>query len=85
LIDSTLTAAGTTPKSGYTFAVEGTNNDAAGHPQGFGVSAFAQTWNRTGLRSFCAIEDNVVHVKVETQQGAAITATNCTGLPALNN
>jgi prepilin-type N-terminal cleavage/methylation domain-containing protein len=86
LIDGTLTASGTTPKSGYIFDVTGTNADAASHPQGFVASSYAQTWNRTGLRSFCATEDNVVHVKVETAQGAAITATaTCAALAALNN
>jgi type IV pilus assembly protein PilA len=81
LIDAVLSAADTTPKSGYTFAVQ-----APVPTSGFETSAFAQTWNRTGLRTFCATEDNVVHVNVPTAQDAAVaTAAACTALPALNN
>jgi prepilin-type N-terminal cleavage/methylation domain-containing protein len=83
LIDSTLTAATatTTPKSGYVFAVQ-----APTPASGFEASAFASTWNRTGLRTFCATEDNVVHVKVPTAQDAAVAdAATCIALPALNN
>jgi type IV pilus assembly protein PilA len=83
LIDSTLTAAidATHQKSGYIFDVK-----APTPTQGFETSAYAATWNRTGLRTFCATEDNVVHVKVPTAQDAAVAdAATCTGLPALNN
>jgi type IV pilus assembly protein PilA len=83
LIDSTLTAATTAAaaKSGYIFGVA-----AATPTQGFNTGAYAATWNRTGLRSFCATEDNVVHVKVETAQAAGIPdAATCIGWAALNN
>jgi len=88
LIDSVLTLAptGGTPKSGYYFDLTGTNPDANNHFQGFVASAYAQTFNRTGLRTFCGIEDNVVHVNVPSTQDAAVTASaTCIGYPALNN
>jgi prepilin-type N-terminal cleavage/methylation domain-containing protein len=79
LIDSTLSAAvsGGTPKSGYFFAT-------TGDPQGFVASAWPQTFNRSGLRSFCSTEDNVVHVDT-AQHTAAIPASTCLTLPALNS
>ena len=88
LVDSVMTLAptGGTPKSGYYFDLTGTNADGAGHFQGFVSSAYAQTWNRTGLRTFCSTEDNVVHVNVPTTQDAAVAATaTCIAFPALNN
>jgi prepilin-type N-terminal cleavage/methylation domain-containing protein len=83
LIDATLTAAidAAHQKSGYIFDLQ-----APTPTQGFETSAYAATWNRTGLRTFCATEDNVVHVKLETAQGAAVAdAATCIALPALNN
>ena len=81
LIDNVLSAADTTPKSGYTFAVQSPTPAS-----GFETSAFAATWNRTGLRTFCATEDNVVHVRVPAAQDSAVAdAAACIGLAALNN
>jgi type IV pilus assembly protein PilA len=81
LIDNVLSLAGTTPKSGYIFAVQ-----APTPTSGFETSAYAQTWNRTGLRTFCATEDNVVHVNVPAAQDSAVAdAATCIALPALNN
>jgi type IV pilus assembly protein PilA len=79
LIDSTLTAAlaGGTPKSGYFFATTGDTS-------GYVASAWPQTFNRTGLRTFCSTEDNVVHVDTATHT-AALDAASCIALPALNN
>ncbi len=83
LIDAVLSAASstTTPKSGYVFAVQ-----APVPASGFEASAYALTWNRTGLRTFCATEDNVVHVNIPTAQDASVAdAATCIALPALNN
>jgi prepilin-type N-terminal cleavage/methylation domain-containing protein len=86
LIDSVVTIADTTAKSGYLYAVTGLNADGNGYFQGFLTSAAAQTWNRTGLRSFCSIEDNVVHTHVETATVVPITTpATCIGWDALNN
>ena len=83
LIDAVLTSASAvaTPKSGYVFGVQ-----APVPASGFEASAYALTWNRTGLRTFCATEDNVVHVNVPTAQDALVgNAAACIALPALNN
>ncbi len=81
LIDNVLSVAGTTPKSGYIFAVQSPTPTS-----GFETSAYAQTWNRTGLRTFCATEDNVVHVRVPAAQDSAVAdAAACIALNALNN
>ncbi len=82
LIDPVLSAATAAPgKSGYFFDVA-----APAPTEGFVTGAWASTWNRTGLRSFCATEDNVVHVLVPAAQGAMVAdAATCQGWSALNN
>jgi hypothetical protein len=79
--DNVLSQAGTTPKSGCMFAVQSPTPTS-----GFETSAYAQTWNRTALRTFCATEDNVVHVNVPAAQDIFVTdGPTCIALPALNN
>ncbi len=83
LIDPVLTVANNagTPKSGYNFNVASPVPTA-----GFVAGSWASTWNRTGMRSFCATEDNVVHVQVPAAQDAMVAdAATCIGWSALNN
>ena|SRR5271168_4575656 len=71
IIDSTL-ALGT--KSGYTVATAG---QGAVPRTTFVSSAIPVTFNVTGVKGFCAVEDNVI--RFITPAGAAATYAVCTG------
>jgi type IV pilus assembly protein PilA len=74
LIDWVVAGADKVPKSGYTYNVTvGTSGDS----ESFVTSAFANTWNRTGIRSFCTTEDNVVRVHFPTAQDNSASAADC--------
>jgi len=76
IIDATL-ASGT--KSGFTISSVG----AGGPPATTFVSnAFPVTFNVTGVKQFCAIEDNVIRF-LSPSTGAVETYANCTALAAL--
>jgi type IV pilus assembly protein PilA len=76
IIDSTL-ASGT--KSGFTISSTG----AGGPPATTFVSnAFPVTFNVTGVKQFCAVEDNVIRY-LSPSGGTAETHANCTALTAL--
>jgi type IV pilus assembly protein PilA len=85
LIDSVLTAAtaATSPKNGYVFNVAfGSSSDK----NTFVAGAYPAKFNSTGLRSFCATEDNVVHQNTAAQTAIPSGATCITAAwPALNN
>ena len=61
LIDAVLSGAatGTAVKSGYGFQATGANPTAAGVNQSFTAAAVPVTFNQSGTRDFCAIEDGV--------------------------
>ena len=76
IIDATL-ASGT--KSGFTISSVG----AGGPPATTFVSnAFPVTFNVTGVKQFCAVEDNVIRY-LSPSTGANETYANCTALAAL--
>jgi type IV pilus assembly protein PilA len=76
IIDSTL-ANGT--KSGFTISSVG----AGGPPATTFVSnAFPVTFNVTGVKQFCSVEDNVIRF-LSPSTGAVETYANCTTLAAL--
>jgi prepilin-type N-terminal cleavage/methylation domain-containing protein len=76
IIDSTL-ANGT--KSGFLiFSANGGGTPA----NTFVSNAYPQTFNVTGVKQFCAIEDNVIRY-VSPSTGAVKTYATCTGLAAL--
>ena len=82
LIDSVLSQANTTAKSGYKFNAAG--NSAGGG--GVNVSYFAEghpvTVNQTGIRSFCSVEDAVIRVD---PAGSTVTSVaGCQAFPPLN-
>jgi prepilin-type N-terminal cleavage/methylation domain-containing protein len=74
LVDWVVAGADTVPKSGYTYKVD---VGASGDKETFVASAFATTWDRTGVRSFCTTEDNVVRVHFATSQDHSASATEC--------
>lgn len=74
LIDWVIAGAATVPKSGYTYGLAvGKSGDTGSYV----TSAFANIWNRTGVRSFCAVEDNIVRVKYPVAQDSAAVADAC--------
>jgi prepilin-type N-terminal cleavage/methylation domain-containing protein len=79
LIDWVVAGADTVPKSGYTYNVAvGTSSDSGS----FVSSAFANVWDRTGVRTFCITEENLVRVHFPTSQDHIASATECSN-PAL--
>ena len=83
LIDWTL-ASGS--KSGYNFSVA---NNGATPATAYTVGAAPVTFNNSGVRLFCSVEDAVIHAdpnasKAEGASGASgITAANCNGFATL--
>jgi type IV pilus assembly protein PilA len=82
LIDWVVADATTVPKSGYEFQV---SIGSSGDTQSYVASTFADVWDRTGVRSFCAVEDHIIHVKFPTGQDSAVDAAGCMALTTLNN
>jgi type IV pilus assembly protein PilA len=82
LIDWVVSNSSTVPKSGYEFMV---STGASGDTQSYVATTFADVWDRTGVRSFCAVEDHVIRVKFPTGQDSAADATACTAFATLNN
>jgi prepilin-type N-terminal cleavage/methylation domain-containing protein len=82
LLDGVLSA-GT--KSGYGFAAVPKNSDASGINggiwQGFFIAAVPNTFNQSGTRDFCAIEDGVArnNVPVAGNTGGAAAAAALAG------
>lgn len=82
LIDWVVTNSAVVPKSGYTFQVSA---GSSGDNGTYVASAFASYWGQTGIRSFCAMEDNVVRVKFPPAQDAAANANACASFSMLNS
>jgi len=84
LIDNTL-AGGT--KSGYNYAAAGVVGATGTLLVTYSVGAAPLTFNQTGVRMFCAIEDGVVRFDPNTS-GVTVAATplapaTCTGYTVL--
>ncbi len=83
LIDWVVANSGSVPKSGYIFQVA---LGASGDSESYVASTFASGWNRTGVRSFCAVEDHEIRVKFPSAQDAAADAATCvSAFTVLNN
>ena len=82
LIDWVVTNSTTVPKSGYEFQV---STGASGDTQSYVATTFADVWDRTGVRSFCSVEDHVIRVKFPTGQDSAADANACNAFAVLNN
>jgi hypothetical protein len=62
MIDCTLATATAAPgKNGYIYNLAAFLSNTS-----FAAAATAVSWNQTGVRSFCSIEDDVPRYKVET-------------------
>jgi len=79
LVDAVLAGGN---KSGYSFNVVGF--PVAGINTTYVTSGFAATYNQSGVRTFCSVDDFVIRSRTPTAQDAAITAyATCQGLTAL--
>jgi len=84
LIDFALASAGATAKSGYLFAIN--NGATATTPvTTYVIGAAPQTFNQTGVRRFCAIEDAVLRFDANaagstTPENSSATCTGATYL-----
>jgi type IV pilus assembly protein PilA len=85
LVDFTLASASTTAKakSGYYFGIA--NGTVPTTPvSSYTVGAAASTYNSTGVRLFCSVEDGVVHATPGATGSAPPSATaTCTGYTTL--
>ena len=70
MVDFNLGQAATTAKSGYLLNAA---NDGAVPSLAYTAGAAAQTWNRTGMRSFCSVQDAVLRFQQETATTAPTT------------
>ncbi|HTC91902.1 MAG TPA: prepilin-type N-terminal cleavage/methylation domain-containing protein [Terriglobales bacterium] len=77
LIDYSLAAAGTNPKSGYIFTASATNAGL----QSFVEGASPSVPGRTGVKSFCGTDDGVIRYN---PNGGAVTA-GCATLSMIGN
>jgi type IV pilus assembly protein PilA len=89
IIDFVLASSGTVPKSGYYAAAIGSGGAAGVSPnQLYAVELSPATVNTTGVKEFCAVEDNVVRfVTPSPDTGAAPTPDHdtCIGLQPIGN
>jgi len=74
IVDFTL---GQGQKSGYTFSSAGATAIGGAFTQ-YLTNAFPQTVSTTGVKGFCAVEDNVVRY-ITPSGGAAVTYATCIG------
>ncbi len=75
MVDFNLGSAKTTAKSGYLLDAA---NDGAVPSLVYTAGAGAQTWNQTGVRSFCSVQDAVLRFLVPTGTTAPeITTAGC--------
>ena len=84
IIDYVLASAGTggTAKSGYMFAAAPNANVPADQ---FTVDAWPATLNTTGVKEFCAVEDNVVRFKTPGGTNSLGTNATCTAATPIGN
>jgi type IV pilus assembly protein PilA len=87
IIDFVLAQAATggTPKSGYFFDAVGSASAGAVNDQ-FYVDAYASNLNNTGVKEFCAVQDNVVRFKTPGATGGSLnTVALCQAATPIGN
>lgn len=82
MLDFALASAAVTAKSGYLFEVVNTTGTPV---TTYVTDAGPATYNQTGVRSFCAIEDAVLHYDTSLTAGGlpAYASSACVLLPVL--
>ena len=86
LIDSVLSAAGTTPKSGYLFNATPGGTGAAGAPYVYVTGSAPAAYSgvtATGTRKFCSDATGVINAIAATDSTPA--SSSCSGTPIGNN
>jgi type IV pilus assembly protein PilA len=83
IIDYVLAQAGTTAKSGYLFTAVGEVGGSTGTVnQWYTIDGQPASLNTTGVKEFCAVEDNVVRF-LTPSAGTGATHGGCLGLTAI--
>jgi len=84
IIDFVLGSAGVTPKSGYKFTAVG-SSPVGGVNQQYTVDDNPATVNTTGVKEFCAVEDNVVRFITPAGPATGAGHAGCVGLTPIGN
>jgi type IV pilus assembly protein PilA len=87
IIDYALASAQTTAKSGYNFVATGSASASAPNDQ-YIITANPSNLNTTGVKEFCAVQDNVVRFQTPGAASGAdtsMTITTCSGLSPIGN
>ncbi|HET8824351.1 MAG TPA: prepilin-type N-terminal cleavage/methylation domain-containing protein [Terriglobales bacterium] len=82
IIDYVLGQAGTTAKSGYKFVATGSASSGTANDQYY-VDANPSNLNTTGVKEFCAVQDNVVRFVTPGGASGSPTVTSLAGCQAL--
>ncbi len=83
IIDYVLGQAGTTAKSGYKFVATGSGGPPASQ---YFIDAYPSTVNTTGVKEFCAVQDNVVRFLTPgTNPGTAKDVASCQAFTPIGN
>jgi type IV pilus assembly protein PilA len=79
LIDGALAGSGTVAHSGYLFNVTVGKSGGSKPEVDYTIGAAASSFNTTGIRNFCALEDGVMRYAIPTSQTpvASIDANTC--------
>ena len=85
IIDYVLGQAGTTAKSGYIFTAVPSKSAAGTVNDQYAADANPQTVKTTGMKEFCAIEDNVVRFVNPAGPNTGATHAGCLTLTAIGN
>jgi type IV pilus assembly protein PilA len=84
IVDYVLGQATTTPKSGYKFTAAGATAVNGVFTQ-YVADANPSTVNTTGVKEFCAVEDNVVRFVTPAGPDTGATHGGCLGLNPIGN
>jgi type IV pilus assembly protein PilA len=84
IIDLTLASSATTPKSGYKFTAVPSKSTGATTNDQYDASAQPATLNTTGVKEFCATEDNVVRF-LTPAAGTGVNHAGCLPLTPIGN
>jgi len=76
IIDYVLSQAGTSAKSGYLFSAVGSSGTPTTE---YAIDATPQAVNTSGVKEFCAVEDNVVRFVTPATASTGATHATCNG------
>ena len=86
IIDYVLGQAGTSPKSGYKFVAVGSASKNSTVNDQYYIDAYPSNVNTTGVKEFCAVQDNVVRFLTPgTNPGTAKDVASCQAFTPIGN